>query len=150
MDEDRSFVVADVPGLIEGAHTGQGLGDQFLSHLERTKVLVHVIDVSATGRNAVDDFEIIQRELRLFRDSAEPDAPGAALADKPQLAAANKIDALDDPARLRRLKARLAKSGIPLYPVSAATGEGVSALLEAIWQKVDAARRGLPAPAAVE
>ena len=88
LSDDRSFVVADVPGLIEGAHEGQGLGHQFLRHLERTKVLVHLVDVSsASGRDPVSDLDIIRRELELFA----PD-----LAAKPQLIAANKIDALDD------------------------------------------------------
>ena len=95
---DRSFVVADVPGLIEGAHAGHGLGHRFLSHLERTKVLVHLVDVSsASGRDPVEDFDIITRELELFPGR---DASGERLADKPVLAAANKIDALDDPERL--------------------------------------------------
>src|SRR5919197_5494129 len=86
LDGDRSFVVADVPGLIEGAHRGLGLGHRFLRHLERTKVLVHLVDVSgASGRNPVADLETVLRELELFR----PD-----LAAKPELVAANKIDAL--------------------------------------------------------
>src|SRR6185437_9961711 len=95
LNDDRSFVVADVPGLIEGAHEGHGLGHQFLRHIERTKVLVHVIDVSSfSERDPVDDFETVRRELALF----EP-----ALAARPQLVAPNKIDALDDPSRQARL-----------------------------------------------
>ena len=95
---DRTFVVADVPGLIEGAHTGHGLGHRFLSHLERTKVLVHLVDMSsATGRDPVEDFEVISRELELFPGR---DATGERLADKAVLVAANKMDALDDPDRL--------------------------------------------------
>src|SRR5438445_117921 len=87
LTDDRSFVVADVPGLIEGAHRGLGLGHQFLRHLERTKVLVHLVDVSgATGRNPVDDFETVRAELTLF----DP-----AFAAKPQIVAANKVDAMD-------------------------------------------------------
>jgi len=138
LDEDRSFVVADVPGLIEGAHEGHGLGTRFLSHLERTKVLVHVIDVSsASGRDPVQDFEVIQRELELFA-GAQPqgDPAGPVLADKPRLAAANKIDALDEPDRLSRLRACLEDTGIALHPISAVTGEGVQALLEAMWRVV--------------
>ena len=132
---DRTFVVADVPGLIEGAHEGHGLGHRFLSHLERTKVLVHLVDVSsASGRDPVEDFEVILRELRLFPGR---DASGERLQDKPMIAAANKIDALDDPARLERLGAHLQRAGVPLYAVSAATGEGVPALLEAMWSAVD-------------
>src|SRR6266511_6306223 len=84
---DRSFVVADVPGLIEGAHRGSGLGHQFLRHLERTKVLVHLVDVSgASERNPVADLDIVRRELELFQPP---------LAAKPQLVAANKLDAVD-------------------------------------------------------
>jgi GTP-binding protein len=142
LDEDRSFVVADVPGLVEGAHEGHGLGTRFLSHLERTKVLVHVIDVSsASGRDPVQDFEVIQRELGLFTGSRpRGDADGPVLADKPRLAAANKIDALDEPERLARLRARLESEGIALYPISGVTGHGVQALLEAVWRFVGAGR----------
>jgi GTP-binding protein len=135
LSDDRSFVVADVPGLIEGAHLGHGLGTKFLAHLERTKVLVHVIDVSsASGRDPVDDFEIIRRELEQFAGS-DDDQLGA-LAKKPQLAAANKIDALDDPSRLDRLKRHLKKKRVPLIEVSAATGQGIPTLLEALWRQV--------------
>jgi GTP-binding protein len=129
---ERSFVVADVPGLIEGAHEGHGLGHRFLSHLERTRVLVHVIDVSSLStREPVDDFDVITRELVLFPGR---DAAGERLQDKPVVVAANKIDALDDPSRLERLRAHLQEAGIPLYPVSAATGEGLPLLLEAVWK----------------
>jgi GTP-binding protein len=134
---DRSFVVADVPGLIEGAHTGHGLGHRFLSHLERTRVLVHVIDVSSgSGRDPVDDFAVITRELAMFPGR---DASGERLQDKPVVVAANKIDALDDPSRLERLRAHLQRTGIPLYAVSAATGEGLPLLLEAVWKVLSAA-----------
>jgi GTP-binding protein len=132
---DRSFVVADVPGLIEGAHTGHGLGHRFLSHLERTRVLVHVVDVSsAAGREPADDFDVITRELAMFPGR---DASGERLEDKPVVVAANKIDALDDPSRLERLRAHLQPTGIPLYPVSAATGEGLPLLLEAVWKALE-------------
>src|SRR5438045_9572948 len=96
---DRSFVVADVPGLIEGAHRGLGLGHQFLRHLERTKVLVHLVDVSsATGRDPADDFEIVRKELELF----DPKFAG-----RPQIVAANKLDAMDEakPAKEREKRA---------------------------------------------
>jgi len=136
---ERSFVVADVPGLIEGAHAGHGLGHRFLSHLERTKVLVHLVDVSsASGRDPVEDYDIITRELELFPGR---DAAGERLSEKPVVAAANKIDALDDPERLVRLQAHLDARGIPLVKVSAATGEGVDALLEAVWRHVAASRQ---------
>ncbi len=96
ISEDRSFVVADVPGLIEGAHRGQGLGHQFLRHLERTKVLVHLVDMSgATGRNPVEDLDTVRKELELFAPT---------LAAKPQIVVANKMDAFD-PANEDALKA---------------------------------------------
>ena len=130
----RSFVVADVPGLIEGAHSGHGLGHRFLSHLERTKVLVHLVDVSsASARDPVSDFDVIMRELALFPGR---DASGEQLRDKPMVVAANKIDALDDPDRLERLRVHVVDRGFPLFAVSAATGEGMPPLLEAVWQAI--------------
>jgi GTPase len=146
LPDDRTFVVADVPGLIEGAHQGQGLGHRFLSHLERTKVLLHLVDVSsASGRDPVDDFEVIARELALFPGR---DAAGERLADKPVIAVANKIDAIDDPSRLERLAAHLQRKRIPLYPVSAATGEGLTPLLEAAWSEVARKRETPSTPVA--
>jgi GTP-binding protein len=145
---DRTFVVADVPGLIEGAHTGHGLGHRFLSHLERTKVLVHLVDVSSsTGRDPVADFDVITRELALFPGR---DASGERLADKPLLVAANKMDALDEPERLKRLEEHLQSAGIPLYPVSAATGQGLDVLLEAVWREVAREREDSGATAVAE
>jgi GTP-binding protein len=143
---ERSFVVAAVPGLIEGAHTGHGLGHRFLSHLERTKVLAHLVDVSSlSGREPVKDFDVITRELELFPGR---DGSGERLAEKPVLAVANKIDALDEPERLERLRAHLQTLGVPLYAVSAATGQGIDLLLEAMWREVAAAReRAARAPA---
>jgi GTPase len=127
---DRSFVVADVPGLIEGAHEGHGLGDQFLKHIERTKVLVHLVDLSSeSGRDPVDDFEIIRKELQSY----SPDVFA-----KPQITVANKMDALDDPDRLKRLKAHLKKKKLPLLEISGATGDGVDKLLEAMWKAIRA------------
>ena len=138
LSDDRSFVVADVPGLIEGAHSGHGLGHRFLSHLERTKVLVHLVDVSSSSaRDPVSDYDVIARELELFPGR---DVSGERLADKPVLAAANKIDALDDPDRLARLEEHLQRLGVPLYAVSAATGAGIEPLLEAVWREVVLAR----------
>jgi GTP-binding protein len=140
LSDDRSFVVADVPGLIRGAHAGHGLGHQFLRHIERTKVLVHLVDVSsASGRDPVEDFETINEELRLFDPR---------VAAKPQLVAANKIDALDDPDRLKRLERHVKKRGVPLYKISGATGEGVDALMEAAWREIVAVRAALPPPPA--
>lgn len=132
LGDDRSFVVADVPGLIAGAHEGHGLGDRFLRHVERTKVLVHLVDVSsASGRDPVEDFDVIRRELELFNPE---------LAAKPQIVAGNKIDALDEPASLDRLAAHVRHAGLPFHRISGATGDGVGALLEAVWRDVDAGR----------
>ena len=136
LSDDRSFVVADVPGLIEGAHRGQGLGHQFLRHLERTKVLVHLVDISgASGRDPVQDLEIVRRELELF----EP-----ALAAKPQLVAANKIDAIDRDAQdphVEALARRASELKLPFFRVSAVAGAGVPELLEAMWHRLAAARQ---------
>lgn len=132
LSDNRSFVVADVPGLIQGAHTGHGLGDRFLRHIERTKVLIHLVDVSgASGRDPVEDFDVIMDELRQF----DPD-----VAAKPQLVAANKIDALDDPDRLRRLQAHVKKRKLPFHQISGVTGEGLDKLLEAAWKQIAAVR----------
>jgi GTP-binding protein len=135
LDEDRSFVVADVPGLIEGAHEGHGLGTKFLAHLERTKVLVHVVDVSsASNRDPVEDFEVISRELALFAGAGDETA--VSLADKPRIIAANKIDALDEPDRLKRITKHAKKLKVPIFPVSAVTGAGIKELIEAMWREV--------------
>jgi GTP-binding protein len=133
LSDDRSFVVADVPGLIEGAHRGLGLGDRFLRHLERTKVLVHLVDVSgASGRDPVQDLDIVRRELELFQPT---------LAAKPQMVAANKIDALDEPARAAALEKRAADLNLPFFRISGATGAGVAELVEAMWHRLAASRQ---------
>jgi GTP-binding protein len=139
MSDDRSFVVADVPGLIEGAHAGLGLGTKFLAHLERTKILVHVIDVSsASGRDPVRDYDVIEHELAEFVGLDERVEP---LSQKPVIVAANKIDAVDDPSRLERLRQHVEPLGIALFPISAVTGEGIPALLEALWRAVNASHQ---------
>ncbi len=126
LEGNRSFVVADVPGLIEGAHEGKGLGDRFLKHLERTKVLVHLVDVSgASGRDPVEDFETIQRELVLFSPE---------LAAKPQIVAATKVDAVGDAAAVETLDARVRSKRVPFVRISAVRGDGLSTLLEMIWK----------------
>ena len=123
---NRSFVVADVPGLIEGAHEGKGLGDRFLKHLDRTKVLIHLVDVSgASGRDPIDDFETIQRELALFNRE---------LAAKPQIVVATKMDAVTDPAAVTALEAHTRARGLPFLRISAVSGEGLDALQEAAWR----------------
>ena len=125
---DRSFAVADVPGLIEGAHRGLGLGHQFLRHLERTKVLVHLVDVSsASSRDPVEDLDTLRRELKLFQPS---------LAAKPQIVAANKMDAVDDESRVVALSRRASELDLPFFRISGATGAGLPELLEAMWQRL--------------
>ncbi len=132
LSDSRSFVVADVPGLIRGAHEGHGLGDRFLRHIERTKVLIHLVDVSgASGRDPVEDFDTIIEELRLF----DPQ-----VAAKPQIVAANKIDALDDPSRLKRLETHVKKQKLPFHRISGVTGAGIDELLEAAWRQIAAVR----------
>ena len=126
LSDDRSFVVADIPGLIEGAHHGQGLGHQFLRHIERTKVLVYLVDVSsASEREPADDLTVLRRELELFR---------ADLLERPQVVVATKIDSLDDKERVARLTAKAAEWSLPVLTISAVTGQGVPALLEAMWR----------------
>lgn len=143
MSDNRSFVVADIPGLIEGAHSGYGLGHRFLSHLERTKVLVHIIDVSsASGRDPLNDYDAIRRELALY--PIDPNDGVRPLDQRPQVVAANKIDALDEPSRLDRLSAMLREQAVPVYPISAVTGEGLQPLLEALWQTVSGAAQSVP------
>ena len=133
LSDDRSFVVADVPGLIEGAHVGHGLGHQFLRHVERTRVLVYVIDVSeASGRDPVEDFDTVRRELELF---------DASLLERPQLAVANKIDVLMDRTRLDCARQPPARgTAIPVHAISAVTGAGVPAFVEAVWRQLASSR----------
>jgi GTP-binding protein len=139
---DRSFVVADVPGLIEGAHRGLGLGHQFLRHLERTKVLVHLVDVSsASGRSPVEDLDTVREELELFDPS---------LAAKPQIVAANKTDALDEERRIDELASRAAALKLPFFRVSGVTGAGVPDLLEAAWRALAEARASAAPPVEIE
>ena len=123
---NRSFVVADVPGLIEGAHEGKGLGDRFLKHLDRTKVLIHLVDVSgASGRDPIEDFETIQRELSLF---------GNNLASKPQIVVGTKMDAVTDQSAAEALEAHVTSHELPFLRISAVTGEGLDTLQEAAWK----------------
>jgi len=139
LPDDRSFVVADVPGLIEGAHRGHGLGHQFLRHIERTKVLVHLVDVSgASGRDPVHDFDTIVDELRLFDPK---------VAVKPMIVAASKMDAVDDPSRVDALERHVRERELPFFRISAVAGTGLDVLLEAMWRQI-AAVRELPVPAA--
>jgi len=132
LPEERSFVVADIPGLIEGAHTGAGLGTQFLRHIERTRLLVHLVDVSdASGRpEPVNDVEVIIDELRSF---------GAKLEQKPMIMAASKIDVANKD-KLAKLKRYCKKQNLELFPISAVTGKGIDELKYAMADKVEEAR----------
>jgi GTP-binding protein len=139
---ERSFVVADIPGLIAGAHTGAGLGTQFLRHIERTRLLVHLVDVSeASGRpDPVKDFEVIDQELASF---------GAQLEQKPRLIVASKLD-VADPGKLAGLKRYCQQQGLELFPLSAVTGKGLEALKYAMAEKVDELRARAAAPASAQ
>jgi GTP-binding protein len=124
-EEGKTFVVADIPGLIEGAHKGTGLGLEFLRHIERTKVLLHLVDVSsASGRDPVSDYQIIDSELKLY---------SASLLEKPRMVVASKMDALDDPARLERLRLFCREQNIELAEISAVTGQGIGSLVSRLW-----------------
>jgi GTPase len=131
--EERSFVVADIPGLIEGAHTGTGLGTQFLRHIERTRLLIHLVDVSdASGRpNPVKDVEVIMGELESF---------GAGLEMKPMIMVATKIDVANKE-KLAKLKRYCKKENLELFPISAVTGKGIDELKYAMADKVEEVRR---------
>jgi len=125
---DDSFVAADIPGLIEGAANGVGLGHEFLRHVMRTRLLVHVVDVSEfSGRDPVCDYDAIRRELALYE---------AGLEGKPEIVAANKLDMPGATARAESLREALLPKGVPVYNISALTGEGVQALLYAVSAKL--------------
>jgi len=126
--EDRTFVVADIPGLIEGAHLGAGLGVQFLRHIERTQLLVHLVDVSeTTGRDPANDFEVILSELAGFDEG---------LAQKPMLVVASKIDVAQDESRVERVRELAEARDLPFYEISSVTGQGIEALKFAIAERL--------------
>ena len=128
MDDYRSFVVADIPGLIEGAHLGHGLGTQFLRHIERTRLLAHLVDVSdASGRDPVADFETVMAELASFSQE---------LAAKPMILVATKMDAAQDPARVASLRGVAKQRGLAFFKISSVTGEGLDELRFAMAERV--------------
>lgn len=132
---ERSLVVADVPGLIHGASEGRGLGLDFLRHLERTRVLLHLLAPDPTpGREPLADLKALEKELELY---------GTMFAGRPRVVAINKIDTPEGQEAMGPLRKALRAQGIPLFPVSARTGEGVPELLEALWRRVDMVRRGM-------
>jgi GTPase len=127
IDTDRSFVVADIPGLIEGAHLGHGLGTQFLRHIERTRVLLHLVDVSgAEDRNPVADFKTIEKEMAEHNE---------ALTHKPRIAVATKMDAADS-AKVRKLQQWCRQQRIELIKISSVTGEGLEELKQSIIRQL--------------
>jgi len=133
----RTFVVADLPGLIEGAHEGVGLGTRFLRHVERTRLIAHLVDTSdTTTSDPIHDFEVIRGELAAFSASLEA---------KPTIVVATKLDATTDPSRLERLRAFCAARGLEFHAISSATGEGVTELVRAM---ADALERLTPPDAA--
>ena len=126
--DDRTFVVADIPGLIEGAHEGHGLGVQFLRHIERTSLLAHLVDVSeATGRDPVHDFDVVMTELASFSEG---------LVQKPMMVVATKLDAAQDPELVAALERHAKNLGLPFYKISSVTGEGIDVLKRAMADAV--------------
>lgn len=129
LGEFKTFVVADIPGLIEGASEGAGLGDRFLRHVERTKLILHLVDVSSiSGRDPVEDYEIINRELFNYNED---------LAHRPQIVVATKLDALDEPERLERLREKALQDGKDFFEISAVTNQGTKYLVSAIAKRLD-------------
>jgi len=131
--DHRSFVMADIPGIIEGAHAGAGLGHQFLRHVDRCRVLIHLIDCSAEGegREPKKDLAVLNKELELHSEE---------LAKKPQIIAANKVDLPDARARAKKLATALRRKKIPVFLISSATGEGVAELVDAVAERIFAGR----------
>ena len=128
LGDQRTFVVADIPGLIEGAHEGHGLGTRFLRHVERTRLLVHLVDVSeATGRDPVRDFEVVTAELASFSEE---------LARKPVIVVATKLDAAQDPERLESLRRMAVEKDLAFYAISSVTGQGLEELKFAMGERV--------------
>jgi GTP-binding protein len=129
---DQSFVVADLPGLIEGAHLGAGLGHRFLRHVERCRILLHLVDVSVPERDAVADVRAIRRELTLFRP---------ALGRRPRILVLTKSDAVQDPTQARAVATLARRARMRCLSVSAATGEGIAQLVHATAQALARARQ---------
>jgi GTP-binding protein len=126
--DDRTFVVADIPGLIEGAHLGHGLGTNFLRHIERTQLLVHLVDVSETsGRDPVRDYDVILTELASFSE---------ALVSKPMIIVATKMDVSQDPSRVEALQQKARDIGLPFFKISAVTGAGLDPLIAAMAERL--------------
>ena len=128
IEDGKSFVMADIPGLIEGASEGVGLGHEFLRHVERCRLIVHVVDVSGIeGRDPIEDFETINKELRSFSQE---------LADAPQIVAANKSDMASDE-QIKRLRDYVEEQGLLFYEISAATTKGTGELVMGVWERLE-------------
>jgi len=129
----KTFVVADIPGLIEGAHVGAGLGDRFLRHIERTKLLLHLVDVSGLAQNPAADYQIVARELEAYSRQ---------VAAKPKIVVATKLDAapvnsLEDASRLEEFKGFCEREGLEFHAISAVTNHGLKELLRAVERRLD-------------
>ena len=134
MIDDDSFVIADIPGLIEGAHEGAGLGDRFLGHIERSGVLVHLVD--GTEEDVASAYRTIRTEL---------DAYGQGLENRPELLCLNKADALTDDVLAERKALLESEAGKSVHVTSGASGQGVTDILRSAWKEVQAARERVPA-----
>lgn len=143
VNEEDSFVMADIPGLIAGAHEGRGLGDRFLKHVERTRLLLHLIDVAEiSGRDPVEDYHVIISELESF---------SPVVAGKPMIMVASRVDAAGDSNRLFALREFCRGQECPLYEISSVTGEGLEELKRAAWGRLqEIPRPGLPENAVSE
>ena len=138
LSDNRSFVLADIPGIIEGAHAGVGLGHEFLRHIERTRLFIHVVDVSGIeGRNPIEDFLTINEELMRYNPK---------LKEKQQIVVANKIDILQDEALYQQFQTSISQMGFEVYGISAATGKGVQAVIDRAYTLL----QSLPTPALLE
>lgn len=139
VDGVHQFVAVDIPGLIDGAHAGKGLGDKFLRHVERTRLLIHMVDLAGLeGRDPLSDYARINSELREF---------SASLATRPQIVVGNKADLIEESA-IDRAVARFAEIGVELHPISVATGAGVQALVRRTFARLEALREKSDAPPA--
>jgi GTP-binding protein len=128
----KTLVVADIPGLIEGAHRGAGLGDRFLRHIERTKLLLHLVDLSGLTSDPIEDYQVVTRELQAYNP---------VVARKPKIVVATKLDALDDPDRLKVFGKFCETQKLEFRSISAATGQGLKELLQAVERRLDAIKK---------
>lgn len=129
LGDEKTFVMADIPGLIDGASEGVGLGHDFLRHVERTKIIVHIVDASGIeGRDPVEDYYKINKELKLYSEK---------IARRTQILAANKMDLPGAEENLQRLRELADKEGIQLFPICAATGQGLKELINAVAKALD-------------